>query len=322
MDSHTDLSHFDEMKRLDNLFGNLSESVKSKDEANQKIADQLEDLHKRSESELFDKHQRTFHPSDDIEVDISFADEPKPIPQPEPVPVEPELPEPEQFNPDTLFTEIKEANAKIDALSIGLQSQIDNILDDADDIVYPIPEEPIVINPTAFYPTWSNEAAHASGAVDIASGSWYMNGATVTKAQLNIGDKDNTYIVATITHGTADPFIPTAITIAAQAAGALASEFATKRNICVISFDDDDNPIKINRLQIGDICQNLNAIKDTTWSDGGAGKTVSVTTAEQYNTSTFKYEVKKTEFKLIHGVLYIGEEDATWTTAITFAECP
>ena len=141
MDSHTDLSHFDEMKRLDNLFGNLSESVKSKDEANQKIADQLEDLHKRSESELFDKHQRTFHPSDDIEVDISFADEPKPIPQPEPVAVEPELPEAEEFNVAEILTEVKNANEKIDALSIGLQAQIDNILDDADDIVYQTPEE-------------------------------------------------------------------------------------------------------------------------------------------------------------------------------------
>lgn len=176
-------------------------------------------------------------------------------------------------------------------------------------------------NPSAFYPTNSTEI----GKVNIAAGSWYMNGGKIDYAgATGLGTSGTPYIVATITHGTANPLIPATIAVAAQAALATALEFPTKRNICKINYSGADVS-SIDRLQVGDIYQNLNAFEVSAgvWEDGESDGSnyIDVTSDEQYDSATHKYQVKKTRFMIKNGVLYIGEEESSWTDVFTAVDC-
>lgn len=235
--------------------------------------------------------------------------------------VEEEAPIPQEDNTeDQLDIRIAEAEKSITDLVVT----IDDAVQVDDEARYKIPVE-VDVSETAFYPTKSA----VKGKVDIAEGSWYMNGTRLTTDpddtdELGTAVATNEYVVATITHGTANPLVPATITLTAESALADAADFPTKRNICEIVHDSDGNVTDIIRLHVGDIYQNLNAIQNTTWSDGATGGTDyrDVTTSERWDSTNFKYQVKKTRFTVKDGILYIGDEDSTWTDVFTADECP
>ncbi len=181
----------------------------------------------------------------------------------------------------------------------------------------------VVSNEHAFFPSKSE----TKGSVDIAEGSWYMNGTKVTDTAgtADIGSTAAPYIVATITHGTGKPLVPATITVAAQAALAADDDFTTKRNICKVNHTAG-NVSSITRFQVGDIYQNLDAIETAAgvWEagDSAGADYVDVMTDFQYNGTSHKLQMKKSRISVIDGSTYVGKEDSSWTDITTASECP
>jgi len=166
-----------------------------------------------------------------------------------------------------------------------------------------------------------------SVAADVDTGGWNQNGVLIvdTGGTANIGDTTNPYLIATITQGTANPLVPTAISIAASSAVAADSDFTTKRTIAKINYDSNSNRGEIDRYQVGDIYQRLDATETSagSWTDGGKGGTTkSFVSSIQYDDSAHKLQAKFTDVEVKNGSTYIHLEDTAWTDITTAAACP
>lgn len=164
-------------------------------------------------------------------------------------------------------------------------------------------------------------------AIDVDTGAWNQNGTLIvdTSGTANLGDTTNPYIIATITHGTANPLVPAAISLATSSAVAADSDFTKKRTIAKINYDSDGNRGKIDRYQIGDIYQRLDATETSagTWTDGGkTGNTKSFVSSIQYDDSAHKLQAKFTDVEVKNGSTYIHLEDTAWTDITTASACP
>ena len=171
-------------------------------------------------------------------------------------------------------------------------------------------------------------ASATTGAVDIDTGGWNLNGTMIvdTGGTSGLGDTANPYIIATITKGTSKPLAPSTITLTAAAAPAADSEFTSKRNIGKINHDTTSgNYSSFSRYQIGDIYEKSNGINvvGPVWDDGGVtGRTFDVLTAIQFDTTSHKFQYKAREFELRDGSFYVNLQDTGWTDVFTATACP
>lgn len=166
--------------------------------------------------------------------------------------------------------------------------------------------------------------AFNSDTVDISTGGWNVNGHMETDSKTGLGQvasESTTYIIATITMGTAKPLIPSDLTISAVSSLPASNTFRTIRVICALSYSGS-TLTGINRYQVGDIYQHCGGINTGSgvWTDGGAAG-VSSQSITDMRYDTYRIQVKYTTRYLINGTWYEDEEDASWTTMTTASPC-